>query len=52
MSSEIIYRIPDEWKERRQFWYSKYCNCLLRDEKQVYYNLYKAYDDLIKFKKY
>ena len=26
-----------------QYWYSKYCNGVSREERQIYMNLYKAY---------
>ena len=33
-------------KNEIQFWYFKWCNSIMRDEKQIYWNLYKAYQDL------
>ena len=36
-----------EINDRMQYWYSKYCNGVSRDEKQIYFNLYKAYVDLL-----
>lgn len=33
-------------KDQIQFWYSKYCNSIMRDERQIYMNLYKAYIEL------
>lgn len=33
-------------KNEMQFWYSKYCNGIMRDERQIYMNLYKAYVEL------
>jgi len=29
-----------------QYWYSKWYNCPMRDEKEIYENLYKAYEKL------
>ena len=31
---------------RMQYWYSKWCNSIMRDEKEIYWNLYKGYQDL------
>lgn len=33
-------------RDEMQFWYSKYCNSIMRDERQLYMNLYKAYVEL------
>ena len=33
---------------RRQYYYSKWCNDLLRDDKKIWYDLYMSYDRLIK----
>lgn len=30
----------------KQYWYSKYCNSIMKDERQIYLNLYKSYSDL------
>ena len=35
-----------EINDRIQYWYSKYCNGVTKDEKQIYINLYKAYTQL------
>ena len=32
-----------EINNRMQYWYSKYCNGITREERQIYMNLYKAY---------
>lgn len=32
--------------DRIQYWYSKYYNCIMRNEKEIYENLYKAYEKL------
>ena len=32
-----------EINNRMQYWYSKYCNGVTREERQIYMNLYKAY---------
>ena len=32
-----------EVNDRMQYWYSKYCNGVSREERQIYMNLYKAY---------
>lgn len=37
-----------ELKDQRQYWFSKYCNEVCKDEKAVFYKLYEAYDGLIK----
>lgn len=37
-----------ELKDIRQYWFSKYCNEICSSEKKVFYELYEAYDDLIK----
>ena len=34
--------------DRRQYFYSKYCNEVDRKSKMIWFNLYKAYYDLIK----
>ena len=31
---------------RMQYWYSKWCNSIMRDEKEIYWSLYKSYQDL------
>jgi len=36
----------EEVKNRIQYWYSKYCNSIMRDERKIYFNLYKSYVDL------
>jgi len=36
----------NEVNNRMQYWYSKYCNGVTRDERQIYMNLYKAYLEL------
>lgn len=36
----------EEIKNRIQYWYSKYCNSIMRDERKIYFNLYKSYVDL------
>lgn len=36
----------NEINNRMQYWYSKYCNGVTRDERQIYMNLYKAYLEL------
>jgi hypothetical protein len=35
-----------EVNNRMQYWYSKYCNGVTREERQIYMNLYKAYISL------
>lgn len=42
----------EELKDIRQYWYSKYCNEVCLSEKNIFYKLYKSYDDLIKTLKY
>lgn len=32
--------------DRIQYWYSKWYNCPIREEKEIYENLYKAYEKL------
>ena len=40
-------------KNEIQFWYSKWCNSCMRDEREIYWSLYKAYQDLYDYyKKY
>ena len=39
----------EELNSMRQYWYSKYCNEVCVPEKQVFYALYQAYDNLINF---
>ena len=40
-------------KNEIQFWYSKWCNSCMKDEKRIYWNLYSSYQDLYDyFKKY
>jgi len=41
-----------EVNDRMQYWYSKYCNGVTRDEKKIYMNLYKAYMNLDDYYKY
>jgi len=41
-----------EVNDRMQYWYSKYCNCTMKDEKQIYMNLYKAYMQLDDYYRY
>lgn len=36
----------EEVNDRMQYWYSKYCNGMTRDERQIYMKLYKAYSEL------
>lgn len=39
--------------DRMQYWYSKWCNSIMRDEKEIYWSLYKSYQDLYDYyKKY
>lgn len=38
----------EELYDMRQYWYSKMCNEVCMPEKNIFYSLYKAYDDLIK----
>jgi hypothetical protein len=42
-----------EVKDRIQYWYSKMCNSIMADEKEIYRNLYEAYEKFyeMKFKK-
>ena len=42
-----------ETKDRIQYWYSKMCNSMMTDEKEIYRNLYEAYEKFyeMKFKK-
>ena len=35
-----------EVKNRIQYWYSKWCNSCMRDERQIYWALYKSHQDL------
>jgi len=42
----------DEIKQRIQYWYSKYCNSIVRDERKAYLNLYKAYVELNDYYEY
>ena len=47
-----ILLTQQEVNDRMQYWYSKYCNGVTRDEKQIYMNLYKAYMKLDDHYKY
>ncbi len=33
-------------QDQIQYWYSKWCNSCMRDEKEIYWKLYSAYQDL------
>lgn len=33
-------------KNEIQFWYSKWCNSIMKDERNIYWSLYKGYQDL------
>ena len=35
--------------DRRQYWWSKCCNSVYREHKDLFYSLYIAYDNLLKF---
>lgn len=37
----------EEILERKQYWYSKYCNSIFREHKVLFFNLYCAYSDLL-----
>ena len=40
-------------KNEIQFWYSKWCNSCMKDEREIYWSLYKGYQDLYDYyKKY
>ena len=39
-----------EVKDRIQYWCSKYCNSIMVDERDVYYKLMEAYNELYKLK--
>lgn len=39
-----------EVKDRMQYWYSKYCNSVMVEERDVYYRLMEAYNELYKLK--
>lgn len=39
----------EEVNDRIQYWYSKWCNGVTRDEREIYFNLYKAYEELKDF---
>ena len=43
------YLTKQEIKNRMQYWYSKYCNSITRDERKIYLNLYKDYIELNDF---
>ena len=38
-------------KNEIQFWYSKWYNSMMRDEKEIYWNLFKGYKDLYDYYK-
>ena len=38
-------------KNEINFWYSKWCNSCMRDEKSIYWNIYKGYQDLYDYYK-
>lgn len=38
-------------KEQTQYWYSKWCNSIMKDEKLVYWDLYKSYQNLYDYYK-
>ena len=42
-----------ELKERMQYWYSKYCNAIMRPERKAYLGVYNALNVVyeLKFKK-
>ena len=48
MLNEILLT-QQEIKDRIQYWYSKYYNGVTRDEKEIYFSLYKSYLDLEKY---
>ena len=35
-----------ELENQMQYWYSQYCNCVLRDERELYIKLYTALKDI------
>lgn len=51
---DIDYRLlkKEEVKNRIQYWYSKYCNSIMRDERKIYLNLYKSYVELNDYYEY
>lgn len=36
-------------KEQIQYWWSKYCNSIMRDEKEVFLNLSNSYKQLYEY---
>lgn len=38
-----------EIQDQIQYWYSKYCNSIMIDEKEIYYSLYQSYQNLKKY---
>ena len=38
----------EELAKRRQYWYSKSCNCVFREYQELFHNLYLEYDNLLK----
>jgi hypothetical protein len=52
--ADIDYRLlkKEEVKNRIQYWYSKYCNGIMRDERKIYLNLYKSYVELNDYYEY
>lgn len=40
----------EELQDMRQYWYSKFCGEPCIPEKQIFYDLYKAFDNLINYK--
>ena len=39
-----------ETEDRMQYWYSKMCNSITTDEKEIYRNLYEAYKKFYEMK--
>jgi hypothetical protein len=35
-----------ELEDQMQYWYSKYCNCVLRDERELYIKVYTSLKDI------
>lgn len=40
-----------ELKDQIQFWFSKWCNAIMVDEKKIYFNLYNNYQNLYDYLK-
>lgn len=38
----------EEIINRKNYWYSKSCNCIFREHRDLFYSLYTVYDNLLK----